>query len=78
MMPATEFVGLFLAAMAGGSINAVAGGGTRRVFRAKLSGIRGVEARAGQRRCRRFSPLREIPSTQAELASVSCAGSDVT
>jgi hypothetical protein len=26
MMPATEFVGLFLAAMAGGAINAVAGG----------------------------------------------------
>jgi len=26
MMPATEFVGLFLAAMAGGSINAIAGG----------------------------------------------------
>lgn len=37
MMPATEFVGLFLAAMAGGSINAVAGGGTLVTFPALLA-----------------------------------------
>jgi uncharacterized membrane protein YfcA len=37
MMPATEFVGLFLAAMAGGAINAVAGGGTLVTFPALLA-----------------------------------------